>query len=119
MPSEKMFMHVVPHLISVALAKEIVILTQIALVPWYVAKIIVNGPSHLMQIVVNQVKSWYSSSNNHSFIIFSFLSECTEDSDCISFANKAVCDTQNNVCVGKLQSSINWNNALCHESTIQ
>ena len=57
MLSEKMCMHVVPHLISVALAKEIVILTQIALVPWYVAKIIVNGPSHLMQIVVNQVKS--------------------------------------------------------------
>ena len=50
-------MHVAPHLISVASTKEIVILTLIAVVPWFVAKIIVNGPSHPMQIVVNQVKS--------------------------------------------------------------
>ena len=48
-------MHVVPCLISVASTKEIVILTLIAVVPWYVEQIIVNGPSHPMQIVVNQV----------------------------------------------------------------
>ena len=41
-----------------------------------------------------------------TYIFLTFLSECTDDSDCTADANKPVCDTMKNACVGKLHCLI-------------